>query len=82
MAVVTVKLTIGTVSVEVSGPRAYVDKKFDKLVTEYLSSRKALSGEPSACTKIIQLKTKLCGNSMTGGREAMPEQLFSLQKPG
>lgn len=35
----TVKLTIGTFSVEVSGEAEYVDKKFEELVTRFLSSR-------------------------------------------
>ncbi len=54
MAVVTVKLTIGSVSIEVSGPSAYVDKKFDKLSTQFLSSRKALSSEPSAPSAALE----------------------------
>jgi hypothetical protein len=54
MAGVTIKLTIGSVSVEVSGPSRYVDKKFDKLVTQFLTSRKALSSEPSAPSEALQ----------------------------
>jgi hypothetical protein len=48
MAVVTIKLTIGNVAVEVTGPSAYADKKFDKLVEQFLTSRKTLTPENSA----------------------------------
>jgi hypothetical protein len=37
MSDVTVKLTIGAVSVEVSGPPEYVDKKFEELSSRFLS---------------------------------------------
>lgn len=46
MADVTVKLTIGSVSVEVTGSSKYVDKKFEELVTRFLSSRTTVSTEP------------------------------------
>lgn len=58
MADVTVKLTIGSVSVEVTGPKAYVDKKFDKLVAQFLGSPKSLSGEPSATSVGLDKKGK------------------------
>jgi hypothetical protein len=38
MADVTLKLTIGTFSVEVSGPSDYADKKLEELVGRYLTS--------------------------------------------
>lgn len=38
MADVTLKLTIGTFSVEVSGPSEYADKKLEELVGRYLTS--------------------------------------------
>jgi len=48
MAVVTIKLTIGSVSVEVSGPSTFANKKFDKLVAQFLASPKSVSVGSSA----------------------------------
>jgi hypothetical protein len=50
MSDVTVKLAIGTFSVEVTGEIAYVDKKVDELVTRFFSSWKPSSTEPVAAT--------------------------------
>ncbi len=47
MADVTVKLTMGSFSVEVTGDQGYVDKKFEELVTRFLSSRRLVSSETS-----------------------------------
>lgn len=44
MSDVTVKLTLGTLSVEVSGPQEYVDKKLEELVERFLLSGRKLSG--------------------------------------
>ena len=38
MANVTLKLSIGTFSVEVSGPAEYAEKKLEDLIAKYLSS--------------------------------------------
>ena len=40
MADVTIKLTIGNFSVEVSGPQEYANEKFNDLVGQYLSAPK------------------------------------------
>jgi hypothetical protein len=40
---VTVKLTLGSVSFEVTGPQKYVDKKFEQLVTRFLATRIAVA---------------------------------------
>jgi hypothetical protein len=45
MADVTVKLAIGSFSVEVTGDAAYVDKKLDELVARFISPGKSSSGE-------------------------------------
>src|SRR5271170_7202141 len=45
MADVTIKLAIGSFSVEVTGDAAYVDKKLDELVTRFLSPGKSSSSE-------------------------------------
>jgi hypothetical protein len=45
MADVTVKLAMGTFSVEVTGDQAYVDKKIDELVARFLSPGKTSSVE-------------------------------------
>lgn len=50
MADVTVKLAIGTFSVEVTGEAAYVDKKVDEMVSRFLTSWKASSIDTTAAT--------------------------------
>jgi hypothetical protein len=52
MADVTVKLTIGNFSVEVTGDSAYVDKKFEDLVSRFLSSWRPVSTEPTPTTSV------------------------------
>jgi hypothetical protein len=48
MADVTVKLTVGNVSIEVSGDSEYVNPKFEELVSRFLSSlRPGISSESS-----------------------------------
>jgi hypothetical protein len=47
MADVTVKLAIGSFSVEVTGEPSYVDKKLDELVSRFLSSWKPSMTEQS-----------------------------------
>ena len=42
---VTVKLAIGTVSIEVAGEQAYVDAKFEELVSRFLPTRRVQSVE-------------------------------------
>lgn len=41
MANVTVRLTVGNFSVEVSGPEAYVNAKIDSLVSQYLTATRS-----------------------------------------
>ena len=48
MADVTIKLTVGTFSVEVAGEQAYVDAKFEELVSRFLSSRRVQAVESSS----------------------------------
>jgi hypothetical protein len=48
MADVTVKLTVGSFSTEVTGPTEYVDKKVEELVTRFLTSWKPTTGDPAA----------------------------------
>ena len=45
MADVTLKVTIGAVSVEVTGPQEYADKKLDELIGKYLTATKPGSPE-------------------------------------
>ncbi len=68
---VTVKLAIGTFSVEVTGDSAYVDKKIDELVLRFLTSRKSSGGEQTAVTN-VQLET--------GGKRTSPAEF--LKKSG
>src|SRR6266849_1682828 len=67
MADVTVKLAIGTFSVEVTGEAAYVDKKIDELVSRFLSSWKPSSGEPPTATS-VPLET--------GGKKTSPAEFL------
>ena len=54
MADVTVRLTIGTFSVEVTGDQGYVDKKFEELVSRFLSSRRPATSETATTTSVPQ----------------------------
>jgi hypothetical protein len=53
MADVTVKLTIGSFSVEVTGEPGYVDQKIDQLVTRFLSSSWRTSLPESTATASV-----------------------------
>lgn len=65
MANVTVKLTIGSFSVEVTGDSEYVDKKVDELVSRFLHSFKPLTSEP------------LVGGVLeVGGKKTSPAELL------
>lgn len=63
---VNVKLTIGSVSVEVGGPPEYVDKKLEELVSRFLSSRMAVSSEPSVSSVTLA----------TGGKKTSPAEFL------
>lgn len=52
MADVTVKLAMGTFSVEVTGDSAYVDKKIEELVSRFLSPAKTSGGEQAVGANI------------------------------
>jgi hypothetical protein len=71
MADVTVKLAVGSFSVEVTGEQSYVDKKIDDLASRFLSSWKPPSSEPTA-PPIIPLET--------GGKKTSPAEF--LRKSG
>jgi hypothetical protein len=71
MAEVTVKLTVGTFSVEVTGEQSYVDKKVDELASRFLSSWKPPSSEPAA-PPAVPLET--------GGKKTSPAEF--LRKSG
>jgi len=45
MADVTLKVTIGSVSVEVTGPQEYADPKLEELLTKYLGVSKPRAGD-------------------------------------
>jgi hypothetical protein len=66
MAGVTVKLTIGNVSVEVTGPSRYVDKKFDQLVTRFVSPKK--TGVSEAGTTNVTVEK--------GGKKTSPAEFL------
>src|SRR5258708_10861284 len=46
MAEVTVKLNMGNFSVEVTGDQAYVDQKFEELVSRFLTARRPTESTP------------------------------------
>jgi hypothetical protein len=48
MADVTVKLTVGSFSTEVTGPPEYVDKKVEELVGRFLTSWKPIAADTTA----------------------------------
>lgn len=48
MADVTVKLTVGSFSTEVTGPTDYVDKKVEELVGRFLTSWKPITADSTA----------------------------------
>ena len=54
MADVTVKLTIGSVSVEVTGPSNFVNKKFEELVARFMASGR--TGISEKGTTIVKLE--------------------------
>lgn len=53
MPQVTLKLSMGTFSVEVSGPAEYAERKLEELVGRYLSSAKPSVTEPRVSTVAI-----------------------------
>src|SRR5579863_444329 len=66
MADVTVRLTIGNFTAEVTGPADYVDKKLDDLVERFLGSWK-----PSAVTE-----TKTAVPAPPGGKQVSPAEFL------
>jgi hypothetical protein len=67
MAEVTVKLAIGSFSVEVTGEPAYVDKKVDELVSRFLSAWKPSSIEP---------QTTVSAPLEAGGKKVSPAEFL------
>ena len=60
MADVTLKLTLGSFSVEVSGPEEYAERKFQELIATYLTSTlRSQAPEPSAVIAVEQGGKKL-----------------------
>ncbi len=57
MANVTLKLSIGTFSIEVSGPAKYAEKKLEDLIAKYLSSsiKPGVSDSTSSTVSSLQL---------------------------
>ena len=57
MANVTLKLSIGTFSIEVSGPAKYAEKKLEDLIAKYLSSsiKSGVSDSTSSTVSSLQL---------------------------
>jgi hypothetical protein len=53
MADVTVKLAIGSFSVEVTGESAYVDKKLEELVSRFLSTGKTPLSETVPASNVV-----------------------------
>ncbi len=68
---ITIKLTIGAFSVEVSGPQEYAEKKLQELVAQYLSSTRASAAEPR--TAPISLEP--------GGKKLAPSEFLRKVSP-
>ncbi len=56
MANVTLRLSIGTFSVEVSGPSKYAEKKLEDLIAKYLSSSVKSGGSDSSVSATSSLQ--------------------------
>lgn len=50
---VTLKLTMGSFSVEVTGPPDYAEKKLEELVGRYLTPTRPLTGEPEQTPALL-----------------------------
>lgn len=61
MADVTLKLTLGNFSVEVTGPAEYAEKKLEELVNKYVGAGRQLPPEE----KRLPVKTEKAGKKLT-----------------
>jgi len=70
MANITLKLSIGNFSVEVSGPTKYAEKKLEDLIAKYLSSsvKSAASDSSSSTASSLQ--------SSTGKKKRSPSEIL------
>jgi hypothetical protein len=69
---VTVKLTLGTFSTEITGPSDYVDKKLDELINRFLVGSKSSVPEVPAATTVA---------SAHGGKELSPAEFIKKVNP-
>ena len=66
MADVTLRITVGAVTVEVTGPQEYAETKFQELVTLYLSPAKPGVSEAKATPLLVE----------TGGKKLAPGEFL------
>jgi len=66
MSDVTIRVTIGAVTIEVAGPPEYADKKFDELSTRFFSAR--IPGAADTAASIVPLET--------GGKKMSPAEFL------
>jgi hypothetical protein len=71
MADVTIKLTVGNFSAEVTGPSKYAEKKVDEFINRFLTSAKAATAESKPTT----------GPSKTGGKALSAAEFVKKTSP-
>jgi hypothetical protein len=71
MPVVTIKLTIGSFSTEVTGPPKYAEKKVDDFINRFLTSAKTAAAEPKPTTS----------PSKVGGKALSPAEFVKKISP-
>ena len=70
MSVVTVKLSIGSISIEVSGPQEYVDSKFLELALKYIP-------EQARNVNLIQpFESPIPTSSLSEGKKVSPAEFL------
>jgi len=65
MAEVSLKLSLGSFSVEVSGPEEYVDRRFEELINRYLSGAKPTSGDGASVSTEAPAAAVAAGKGMS-----------------
>jgi hypothetical protein len=75
MAEVTLKLSLGSFSVEVSGPEEYVDRRFEELMTRYLS------GTRPGATDVASASTETPTAATLAGKRMSPAEFIKKANP-
>jgi hypothetical protein len=75
MADVTVKLTLGSFSAEVSGPEEYVNAKFEALIERFLGSARSLATEARSPSSLSPETIE------QGGKKLSPGEFLKMAGP-